>query len=49
MKNFLQTGNSVTVPAPTGGVASGVGVLIGALFGVTAYAMPPRKLLLLSL
>lgn len=38
MKNFIQHGDVVTVPAPTGGLASGAGALIGvALFGVAAY------------
>jgi predicted RecA/RadA family phage recombinase len=36
MKNFVQPGDLVTVAAPTGGIASGQGVLIGALFGVAA-------------
>lgn len=34
MKNFHSRGWSVTVPAPSGGVVSGGGVLIGSLFGV---------------
>jgi predicted RecA/RadA family phage recombinase len=33
MKNFVQPGANVTVPAPAA-VASGAGVLVGALFGV---------------
>ena len=37
MKNFVQDGHVVTVTAPTGGVLSGGGVLVGALFGVAAY------------
>jgi len=36
MKNYIQPGNVVTVPAPSGGILSGEGVLIGALFGVAA-------------
>ncbi|MBN8934795.1 MAG: DUF2190 family protein [Rhizobiales bacterium] len=36
MKNFIQHGDTVTVAAPSGGIASGDGVLIGALFGVAA-------------
>jgi predicted RecA/RadA family phage recombinase len=36
MKNFIQHGDTVTVAAPTGGISSGDGVLIGALFGVAA-------------
>ncbi|NWG23490.1 MAG: DUF2190 family protein [Pseudorhodoplanes sp.] len=34
MKNYIQEGRMITVAAPTGGVASGDGVVIGALFGV---------------
>jgi predicted RecA/RadA family phage recombinase len=34
MRNFIQPGNNVTLLAPTGGVISGQGVLIGDLFGV---------------
>ena len=36
MKNFVQRGDVLTVPAPTGGILSGAGVLVGALFGVAA-------------
>lgn len=34
MKNYIQEGRMITVAAPIGGVASGDGVVIGALFGV---------------
>jgi predicted RecA/RadA family phage recombinase len=37
MRNYVQPGNTVTLTAPTGGVASGDGVLVGTLFGVAAY------------
>lgn len=37
MKNFVQPGNTVTMPAPSGGVLSGQGLLVGTLFGVAAY------------
>ena len=37
MKNFIQPGRSVTVTAPAGGAVSGIGVLIGTLFGVAQY------------
>lgn len=37
MKNFIQLGKNLTVAAPTGGVASGDPVLIGAIFGVAAF------------
>jgi predicted RecA/RadA family phage recombinase len=36
MRNFIQPGRMITVAAPTGGVVSGDGVLIGQLFGVAA-------------
>ncbi|HWJ72588.1 MAG TPA: DUF2190 family protein [Kaistia sp.] len=34
MKNFIQEGDVLTLPAPTGGVVSGQAYLIGVLFGV---------------
>lgn len=34
MKNYVQPGNSISIPAPTGGVVSGVPVIIGSLAGV---------------
>lgn len=34
MKNYIQSGELVEATAPTGGVTSGDGVLIGNLFGV---------------
>ena len=37
MKNYIQPGNTITITAPTGGVVSGDGVLIGSLFGVAAF------------
>jgi len=36
MKNFIQRGDVITVTAPTGGVTSGQGVLVGNLFGIAA-------------
>lgn len=36
MKNFVQPGKTVTITAPSGGVISGGGVLVGSLFGVAA-------------
>jgi predicted RecA/RadA family phage recombinase len=36
VKNFIQPGDIVTVAAPSGGISSGQGVLIGSLFGVAA-------------
>lgn len=37
MKNYIQPGNVVTLPAPAGGALSGQALLIGSLFGVAAY------------
>lgn len=34
MQNFVQPGRNITVSAPAGGVLSGEGVLVGAVFGV---------------
>ena len=34
MKNFIEAGDQLTVPAPTGGVTSGDLVIIGSLVGV---------------
>ena len=34
MKNYIQPGNIITVTAPTGGVTSGTGLLVGNLFGI---------------
>jgi len=39
MKNYIQEGRMITVAVPAGGVTSGDGVVIGALFGV-ARAFP---------
>jgi predicted RecA/RadA family phage recombinase len=36
MKTFIQNGDVITVPAPTGGITSGDGMLVGNLFGVAA-------------
>jgi predicted RecA/RadA family phage recombinase len=36
-KNYIQPGHTITVAAPTGGVLSGQGVLIGTLFGIAQY------------
>lgn len=37
MKTFIQNGDVITVVAPTGGIQSGDGVIVGALFGVAAF------------
>jgi predicted RecA/RadA family phage recombinase len=34
MKNFIQEGDTLTVPAPSGGVLSGAPVIIGSLIGI---------------
>jgi predicted RecA/RadA family phage recombinase len=38
MKNQIQKGEVITVPAPVGGIASGEGAIIGNIFGIAAYA-----------
>jgi predicted RecA/RadA family phage recombinase len=35
--HYIQPGHTLTVTAPTGGVLSGRGVLIGTLFGIAQY------------
>jgi predicted RecA/RadA family phage recombinase len=37
MRNFIQDGHTVTLTAPTGGITSGSGLLVGAIFGVAAF------------
>ncbi|MCA3574779.1 MAG: DUF2190 family protein [Aestuariivirga sp.] len=36
MKNFVQPGNTITLPAPAA-VTSGAGVLVGAIFGIATH------------
>lgn len=36
MKNYVQPGSNLTLPAP-GAVSSGDGVLVGAIFGIASY------------
>lgn len=36
MKNYLQPGDTVTIPAPAGGVASGAPVVVGSLKGIAS-------------
>ncbi|GLS29952.1 Predicted phage recombinase, RecA/RadA family [Mesorhizobium albiziae] len=36
MKNYIQPGNSITIPAPAGGVVSGQPVAVGSLRGFAA-------------
>src|SRR5262245_43014285 len=38
MKNFVQPGRTLTVPAPAPGVASGDPVLVGAIFGIANFS-----------
>ena len=38
MKNYVQPGRTLTVPAPAPGVASGDPVLVGAIFGIANYS-----------
>src|SRR5512147_1836507 len=39
-KTYIQPGHTLTVAAPTGGVLSGAGVLIGTLFGIAQSDAP---------
>jgi predicted RecA/RadA family phage recombinase len=36
MKNFLQDGNVLTLPAPVGGITSGAGMVAGKFFGIAS-------------
>lgn len=36
MRNYVQPGDTITLTAPAGGITSGTGLLVGALFGVAA-------------
>lgn len=36
MKNFVQPGHSIDVPAPAGGAVSGMPVIIGSLIGISS-------------
>lgn len=38
MKTYIQNGHVVTVPAPTGGIASSEGLIVGNIFGIAAYS-----------
>lgn len=37
MKTYIQNGHVITVPTPSGGVASGEGLIVGNIFGIAAY------------
>ena len=37
MKNYRQPGDTITVTSPSGGLLSGQGVVVGAIFGVSSY------------
>jgi predicted RecA/RadA family phage recombinase len=38
MKNYLQNGHIIRVTAPSGGIASGEGLIAGNVFGIAAYS-----------
>lgn len=38
MKNFIHNGDTISVTAPAGGIASGQGIIVGSLFGMAAKA-----------
>jgi predicted RecA/RadA family phage recombinase len=48
MKNHIQNGDVITVPAPVGGIASGEGLIIGNIFGIAAYTAAVGDLLELA-
>ncbi|SDG17194.1 DUF2190 family protein [Rhodobacter capsulatus] len=48
MKNFIQHGHYLTVPAPAGGAVTGEGLLSGNIFGVVAYSAGPGEVLELA-
>lgn len=37
MRNFVQTGDTLTLTAPAGGVVSGQAFMVGSIFAVAAY------------
>ncbi|WP_426313851.1 DUF2190 family protein [Methylobacterium fujisawaense] len=40
MKNFIQEADTLTVPAPTGGVVSGLPVISGLMIGIATTTQP---------
>ena len=38
MKTFIQNGHVITATAPAGGIASGVALIVGSIFGIAAYS-----------
>ena len=38
MKTYIQNGHIITVSAPSGGIASGDGLIVGSIFGIAAYS-----------
>ncbi|OJF93650.1 DUF2190 family protein [Pararhizobium antarcticum] len=38
MKNYIQNGHVITMPAAAGGIASGDGLIVGSLFGVALHS-----------
>jgi predicted RecA/RadA family phage recombinase len=49
MKNFIQPGDVITVTAPTGGISSGDGIVIGNLFGICSTDADQTEVVELSL
>jgi len=49
MKNFIQHGHYLSVPAPAGGALAGEGLLSGNIFGVVAYSAGAGELVELAL
>jgi predicted RecA/RadA family phage recombinase len=42
-KNYVQPGTQLTLVAPTGGVTTGVGVLIGTIFAIALRRCWPSR------
>jgi predicted RecA/RadA family phage recombinase len=38
MKTYIQNGHIITVPTPTGSIASGDGLIVGNIFGIAAFS-----------
>lgn len=38
MKTYIQNGHVITVPTPSGGIASGEGLIVGHIFGIAVYS-----------
>lgn len=48
MKNYVESGKSITVPAPAGGTVSGKMVIIGSLVGIASKSTAETELVALQ-